>query len=546
MNIIYFNKKDNLSSVEKKFNITKFKLGILFEKKKIIGIITLGDLRRILGKTNNRKTNIFSFVNKSFISIDEKYPKSEYTNRINNILIRKRKQFPDFIIVKTKENYLKEIISKEDLKEKIIYKKICVIGLGQIGLPLSVVLANNKLNVIGFDKDKQKIIKLKKNSIPFYEENLKDLFLNVRKQKSLELTSSFKFNAQIYIVCIGTQIINKKNNIQNLLNLLETVLKKIFIGDLICIRGTTSLGDMQKIYSFIKTRTKLEIGKEIFLTYCPERLIEGKAIEEIKSVPQVISGYSERCINKIKELWLKINTNITIVEKFSMAEMIKLSSNSYRDLIFAFSNELCRIARNNNIDIYDLIEKANYAYPRNNFALPSPGVGGSCLVKDPYMFTSSSGYKLGKLSRKINENSIKILEKKIIKLNISKFSGKAKILIFGLTFKGDPVNTDTRDSTSLSLLTNLRKKFYVKGYDISLKKYNLIDKNLSKIFVKEKDINKFDIIVVANNHKENIDYLIKKIKKNNQKKRYIIDCWKLADKSVFKIFNYEYRNLSTI
>ena len=142
------------------------------------------------------------------------------------------------------------------------------------------------------------------------------------------------------------------------------------------------------------------------------------------------------------------------------SEIIKLTSNAYRDLNFAFANEISRIANSYNLSGFNLIRKANLGYPRNNIDKPSLGVGGFCLPKDVFLFKNSldknKGYNLS-ISREINQRNVKRISSKIINIFKKNLSTKDKILIMGATFKGLPENIDMRNSPSLELSNILKK-----------------------------------------------------------------------------------------
>ena len=276
--------------------------------------------------------------------------------------------------------------------------------------------------------------------------------------------------------------------------------------------------------------------------------MEGNALEELKKLPQIVTGFTNACMEKSINFWSALSINTVKGESFEEAEIIKLASNSYRDLIFSFSNDLCKISSKYNLEINDLIDKANIGYERNDFKKPSPGVGGSCLVKDPLMFTHSVnnvGYRLGKISREINESSIDEIYIKIKKLKLKLNLKKLKILIFGMTYKGSPETSDLRSSTSLDLAKKLnRKNFSYVFFDITLKKFNMYPNHLkNKILKNENELHKYDVIILMNNHSQTEDILIKNLKQT-YKPKYIYDCWNMVRKEKVENLNYKYLSLS--
>jgi len=538
-------KKINEIFLKKKNNV-KFVIGICFKKNNNIeGILTLGDLRRA-NENGNQEDNILKHINKKFLYFNHNVPLEEYNNFLSK---NHNKKFDTkTLVLVLKDKKLINLIPVDEIRNGLKYKSICTIGLGHVGLPLSVYLANKKLKVFGYDKDKKKIERLK-NKNTFVEKNLEELRKKVLKNKKLVLKSDFnKVYAQIYILCVGAELINNKISNINLNKAIFNLSKKIRSGDLIIFRGTMFVGQTRKIVKKIEFKSKMMAGKDFFVSYCPERLVEGNAIEELEKLPQIISGKTKNCANKSINFWGSIIKNLIEAENFEEAEIIKLSSNAYRDLIFSFSNDISKIASKYNLEILDLIDKANIGYKRNDFKKPSPGVGGSCLTKDPLLFSSNTNnekYRLSYVSRKINLDAtneiikrIKFIKKKFKIIN-------TKVLIFGVTYKGDPETSDIRSSTGLDLSVLLKKnKIKYNFFDITLKKNNLIPPEISNKFIlNEKKISNFDIVVLMNNHQKTEEILLKNIKKT-KKNKFIYDCWNLIQKDKVEYFNYKYLSLS--
>ena len=264
-----------------------------------------------------------------------------------------------------------------------------------------------------------------------------------------------------------------------------------------------------------------------FLGHMPERIVEGNAINELENLPQIISGSTENCLNRslnfCKYFFQKVINTVSCEE----SEIIKLSSNAYRDLNFAFANEISRIANLFNLSGHDLINKANLGYERNSIAKPGLGVGGFCLPKDVFLFNKMSekkvkGYQF-LISRAINDNSLERISNKIIFLLNLKKSGK--VLILGGAFKGVPETIDIRNSSSINLSNKLSKKgiknfiYDVKGKEIV--KVNNYKKNFKFNINK---ISNFDFIILSNNNPKYRDIFLKKSprKKTKQIKKIFI------------------------
>ena len=435
---------------EKKTNENSFsQIAISLNKKKNIkGILTLGDIRRILSKFG-RDENVHKHLNKTPIIVKEK----ELNNKLNSLLEIKKKSVKrvlkeiDQIIVVNKQNNITSIKNFSEIENNSNFKEITVIGLGHIGLPLAVYLLKFFSHVNGVDINMKKINNIKRLKLNFYEKNLNKLLHKSLSSKRLLISNNIKkFKSQIYIICIGSEI-KKNNSISNhsLIDLSKKLGKKISKNDLVIMRGTVQIGVNRNILvKNLEKYSQLKCGKDFYLSYMPERIIEGNALQELENVPQLVSGFSEKCKEKAVEFCSKAFKAFIELENLEEGEIIKLTSNAYRDLSFAFSNEISRISSYYRLSGANLIEKANFGYPRNSIAKPSMGVGGYCLPKDPFLFeklhnSQRKGYLLAKTSREINNNSVSEVFTKIKKFYFNKIrKKKLNILIFGITFKGLP------------------------------------------------------------------------------------------------------------
>ena len=236
--------------------------------------------------------------------------------------------------------------------------------------------------------------------------------------------------------------------------------------DLIILRSTVPVGCTRDlVVKLIEQKTKLKFGKDLFISFCPERTVEGQAIDELKRLPQIVGNYCKKSSELTKKIFSEYNSTVIEVENLEAAELAKLIDNSYRDTIFAYSNQLSKLSEKLNLNLVDIIEKVNLGYQRNNIPKPSPGVGGPCLSKDSYILSSNfnelkiGSEKLILLSRKVNESMIYNLFSRIKrKLKLLKKNKDCKIFITGFAFKGSPETSDMRSSTTLDLLHLLKKK----------------------------------------------------------------------------------------
>ena len=237
------------------------------------------------------------------------------------------------------------------------------------------------------------------------------------------------------------------------------------------------------------------------------------------------------------KIFNEITHTVINAETLEAAELSKLIDNSYRDTIFAYSNQMSLLASKYKINYSKLVDKINLGYSRNFVPKPSPGVGGPCLTKDPYILNNSLteqkiNYSLVKSSRLINEKMpLKICENIYSDLkNLGKNKKKIKIFITGLAFKGNPETSDLRNSTSLEILKILKKKKNTQIYvhDFVLEKTKEKPADLKFINL-DKGFKNSDVILILNNHKSysKISYkLLSQIKKNT----IVFDAWQTHEK----------------
>ena len=419
-----------------------------------------------------------------------------------------------------KNIFLKKITNLIDAKKC----RVGIIGLGYVGLPLSILFAKNNFNIIGFDTDKKKIAKIKKNNSYIDRISNKDINLIIKNGNFYSNFSNIR-KCDIIIICVPTPLKKNQNPdlsfIKNTINSIKKFLKK---GQVLILESTSYPGTTEEeIYQKIKNN--FEIGKDFFLGFSSERINPGKNENSIQTIPKVVSGYTKDCLKIISNFYSKSFNEIVESKSIQIAEFSKLLENIYRSINIGFINEMKILADKMNLDIFDIIAVANtkpYGFRR---FFPGPGIGGHCIPVDPsYLYWKS--VKVGlpakfiKLSAKINIQVLNFIMIKILKNLKSKKIPlvKSKILILGLSYKKDL--DDIRESASIKLINKLFKKGIknISAHDPYVED-KISNKNIKKIkFLNPKVINSFDIVVLMTDH-DLFDYDL--IKSNA---KLIIDC----------------------
>ena len=453
--------------------------------------------------------------------------------------MRKRKsiKFLSKIILVDDNNVATRVLDYHEIWEQRIasHRKIVIIGLGYVGLTMAAVIADCGFNVIGYDQDKLKVDKLLRGKNYIHEKGLTEL-INKNINKSLFVSKSIPEDGDVYIISVGTPINSEINNFQPDMSFLESaceetarVLKR---GNLVILRSTVPIGTTSNfVKKILEDNSKLKCGIDFHLSFAPERTAEGQAMTELRELPQIIGGYNKDSLEATAALFRDVTNTIVRVDSLEAAEMVKLINNSFRDYIFAYSNQISKIGHKFNLDVVEIIKAANKGYKRDPVPLPSPGVGGPCLTKDPYIFASSSdNYNNNSIflrSREINESMHSFVIDNVISTlkSIKKNVKNTKILICGLAFKGNPETGDLRNSSGVEIAMKLTKLGYkIFCYDSVANSGDIQSIGLRPETIPVGFKNK-DVVIFLNNHKsfEKID--IRKMVLSMNYKPIIFDGW---------------------
>lgn len=416
--------------------------------------------------------------------------------------------------------------------------KICVLGLGYVGLTLSTILADVGFNVVGVDINK-KTIEMLQNGKPHIHEPGLEFMLRKHINKRLVATSEIPHDKEIhtYIICVATPVdTNKKPITTYVERAITEVSKHLKKGDLVVLRSTVPLGTTSFVKNIIDKEQSLKVGEDIHLVFAPERTMEGKALEELGYLPQVIGGINEESVNKAVAIFGKTTNTIVRVSSVEAAEMIKQLDNIFRDVNIALGNEIGMACEELGLNAHEIIKGANTGYQRNKIMLPGAGVGGACLTKDPYIFLSQlKNVPKNSLifnSRKINEympTHVVETTKRMFTKHGKDMKG-AKIVILGFAFKGKPETDDTRHSPTFELAEKLKELGAdVHGFDPLVNK-NEIEKYAKLVTDYEKAFAEADCVIVMNNHHRWGEINFETYSKMMKKPAIVIDGWNVINR----------------
>lgn len=518
---------------------------VVDDKNILLGVVTDGDIRRAILADIKLDAPVKEIMRKEPFTVQNQVSRTEVLADIYEEIKRRKvdNRKLDKTIVVNEKNQVEDVISFFEVwkNSEVKVKEICVVGLGYVGLTLALTYADAGFKVVGVENNKEVLGSLNKGKPHFHEVGLESLLkyhLNKNFIVKDKLTTAV---SDVYFLCVGTPVgKSKKPDLNYIKQSSKQIAKVLKEGDLVILRSTVPLGVTRNtVIPILEEGSKLKAGKDFHVSFAPERTIEGKALEELKTLPQVVGGIDKVSAEMAGNLFNVLTSTIILVDSLEAAELIKLVNNTFRDITFAYSNELALICDRLNLDTVEVINAANKGYDRSHIPVPSPGVGGACLIKDPYILIESAkalGYqsKFAALGREINEAMPEFVAAKafnfLAKNNIDEKT--AKIFIVGFAFKGRPETSDVRNSTTLDLLEILQKKANnIYGFD------PVVDqKEIRKYKVKAVDLEvgfeDADCVIVMNNHESYDNWPIYKYLKKTKKPTLFLDGWHIFSKEI--------------
>lgn len=342
-------------------------------------------------------------------------------------------------------------------------KNICVFGLGYIGLPTAAMFAHHGANVVGVDVNSHAVETINQGKIHIVEPGLEAIVKQAVDNGNLK-ASLEPVHADAYLIAVPTPF--KGDNHEPDLSYIQAVSKALAPllekGDVVILESTSPVGATEKMVEWLaEERSDLTFPKyhepdaeaDIFVAYCPERVLPGKVIEELISNDRIIGGMTKESTKKAQEIYRIFVEGELLETNSRTAEMAKLTENASRDVSIAFANELSIISDKLDINVWELIELANH-HPRVNILQPGSGVGGHCIAVDPWFIVNQNPEeaKIIRAAREVNDNKPNwVIEKINVEINRLKFEGveKPTVALLGLAFKPDI--DDLRESPAVNI-----------------------------------------------------------------------------------------------
>ena len=403
--------------------------------------------------------------------------------------------------------------------------KICVLGLGYVGLPLAMEFSKH-FKVIGYDKNLQRVKELCKGQDKTNEVNISNF-----KNSKVNFSNSKKDikDSNIFIITVPTPVTKKnKPDLSNLLDVSKLVAKSLKLGDTIVFESTVFPGCTDDIMiPILEKYSKLRINKDFYVGYSPERIDPGKSKYKLVNQNKIVSGSNKYALALISKIYSKIiKKKLFKANSIKIAEAAKIIENTQRDINIAFINEISTLFEKLGINTSDVLKAAGTKWNFLNF---KPGlVGGHCISVDPYYLQykaekSKHKVKIISSSRAINDSMPMYIFKQIKKYLSykGKTLKKRKILFLGISYKENC--GDFRNSKAITLYNLLKRENKVDVFDNFVNKKTLFSQHKIKLINKKNFKNDYDVIVVCVPHKSIRKFSIKFIKSICNNDYFIFD-----------------------
>ncbi|MCB4755586.1 MAG: nucleotide sugar dehydrogenase [Elusimicrobia bacterium] len=339
-------------------------------------------------------------------------------------------------------------------------KKVCVVGLGYIGLPTASMFATHGFLVHGVDVNPLIIQTLREGKIHIEEPGLATVVKAAISSKNLHVESK-PAPADVFIIAVPTPYTHQEGkdpvaDMSFVQSAAESILPYLKKGNLVILESTSPPGTTRDLIVPLIQKTKLQPGSDVGVAYCPERVIPGQALRELINNDRVIGAINHFWAEETKKLYRSFVAGEIFLTEPTVAEMVKLLENTYRDVNIALSNEVAQICEKLGINVWEVIQLAN-RHPRVHVHKPGPGVGGHCISVDPWFIVEKYPKEahLIRTARHINDSMpahvVDIIER------LLEGKKKAKIAVLGLSYKGNV--DDLRESPSLTVLRLLKSKY---------------------------------------------------------------------------------------
>lgn len=411
---------------------------------------------------------------------------------------------------------------------------VCIVGLGYVGLTLAVVLASVGFSVEGVEIREDVIEQLQRGRAHFFEPGLNERLRRLISSGQLKVSQIIPTNtaATVYVITVGTPLdANGHARTDMIRASAGEIARFLKPNNMVILRSTVCLGTTRSVVMPILDATCVPYD----IAFCPERTVEGQALSELRMLPQIIGADSTTASVRAAQLFNVLTPTIVRVPSIEVAEMVKLIDNTYRDITFAFANEVARLCDGVGISAYDVISAGKLGYPRTSVPLPGP-VGGPCLCKDTHILAESVHArgivpKIALTARTLNENQPADLVQRIKSLVSAwpDWPDRPVIAVLGLAFKGRPVTDDLRGTMAIPLVEELRRSFpdaHLRGWDAVVSPDTIASVfKIDAIPDITKTVAGANLVLIANNHPYFQEIVLDEMTDNLSRPALVYDFW---------------------
>ena len=380
-------------------------------------------------------------------------------------------------------------------------KRVCVVGLGYIGLPTAALLASTGFSVIGVDLNAHAVETINKGRIHIVEPDLDAYVRSAVAAGRLKAYAQPKA-ADIYMICVPTPFHAgdgiPQPNIDYVLAATGSIAGLVKSGDLVILESTSPVGTTRKMAEVL-SQAGVDIS-QVHVAYCPERVLPGKIMTELVENDRVVGGLTPEATKAVSAFYKTFVRGAVLETDAATAEMCKLTENSYRDVNIAFANELSLLCAKSGINVWQLIKLAN-RHPRVNILQPGTGVGGHCIAVDPWFIVASDpdNARIIRTAREVNNYKTEwvIDQIKIAVADASARTGrKPKVACLGLAFKPDI--DDLRESPAVHVASALQAQ----AYDVVTVEPNIQSHEKFALVALEEALQTADVVAVLVKHRQ--------------------------------------------
>lgn len=346
---------------------------------------------------------------------------------------------------------------------------VCIVGLGYIGLPTAAMLASCGIDVIGVDVNLPLVEAINAGKHRVLEPDLQGLLNRALASGKLRATTTPQA-ADAFLIAVPTPLTpDRRPDLQHVYAAVAAVAPHLKIGDLLIVESTSPVGTCEKVLDRLAVaRPDLRLPQlngeagDIYLAYCPERVLPGQIVNELAQTDRIIGGITATCAERAAGLYRLFANGELLLTDARTAEMVKLSENAFRDVNIAFANELSMICDQLDIDVGELIKLAN-RHPRVNILQPGCGVGGHCIAVDPWFIVDQSPEqaRLIRSARQVNDDKpywvVGKVDQAVQELSRLMACSEITIACFGLAYKAD--SDDLRESPAVKIVQILAAKY---------------------------------------------------------------------------------------